>query len=129
MNVLLLLMCLEVGIVLFLSLTLIICALKIIIIIFKEEYKEHKKFKKIYSKLNYYKFYKTAYLFSDDDKNDNCIYFDLEFEDVRLAKNEFIISHWDNYSIMNNYWNLRFKKWFKKNIDFKNIPLHSYDSN
>ena len=122
---------------LFLSLALIFLLVTLIILIFIDGYKEHqesKKFRKIYSELKYYKFYKTKYLFSNDDKSDNCIYFDLEFETVRLAKNEFIINYDFPSSfifdiITKPYWHCRFEKWFKKNIDFKNIPLHSYDSN
>ena len=118
---------------LFLSLALIFLLVTLIILIFIDGYKEHqesKKFRKIYSELKYYKFYKTKYLFSNDDKSDNCIYFDLEFETVRLAKNEFIIKDsYPFYTPIEHYWHRRFQKWFKKNVDFKNIPLHSYDSN
>ncbi len=67
----------------------------------------------------------------DYDKNENCIYFDLEFEYVRLSEDEVRYIGKDNYPFLtfiydpfSIYWNLRFKKWFKKNIDFKNIPLH-----
>ena len=128
-----LIMALDTFIMLFLSLVWIIVLAILIILIFKNQYKEYKKykkFKKIYSELKYYKFYKTKYLFSNDDKSDNCIYFDLEFETVRLAKNEFIIKHsYPFYTPIEDYWHRRFQKWFKKNVDFKNIPLHSYDSN
>jgi len=125
-----LIMALDTFIILFLSLVWIIALAKLIILIFKNDYQESKKFRKIYSELKYYKFYKTKYLFSNDDKSDNCIYFDLEFETVRLAKNEFIIKDsYTFYTLIENYWHRRFQKWFKKNIDFKNIPLHSYDSN
>jgi hypothetical protein len=90
-----------------------------------------KEYKKIYSELKYKKFYKTEYVDLDYDKNKNCIYFDLKFEYVRLSKDKVIYIGKDNYPFINYilshfhvYWNLRFKKWFKKNIDFKNIPLH-----
>ena len=125
-----LIMALDTFIILFLSLVWIIALAKLIILIFKNDYQEYKKFKKIYYELNYYKFYKTNYLFLDYNKNDNCIYFDLEFETVRLAKNEFIIKDsYPFYTPIEHYWHRRFQKWFKKNVDFKNIPLHSYDSN
>jgi hypothetical protein len=93
--------------------------------------KTFKEYKKIYSELKYYKFYKTEYLFSNDDKNENCIYFDLKFEYVRFSEDKIVYIGKDNYPFLNFmicpflfYWNLRIKKWFKKNIDFKNIPLH-----